>query len=93
VKPDPRQSVRRAEWVLWFWTIWITAAGIHQSWNTIPAMVADQLSGLVSIDTATLHKLIIAVYVVAAGLTAWAIWELGLGKRWARTGLLLSATR
>jgi hypothetical protein len=56
--------------VLWVWTIWTTAAGIHQSWNTMPAMVADQLSGLVSIDTATLHKLI--VYVVAPGLTAWA---------------------
>jgi hypothetical protein len=90
VKVDPRQNVHRAQWVLWAWTTWITAAGIYQSWTTIPAVLSDYLSGLVSIDTATLHELIVAVYAIAAGLTAWAIWELGLGRRWARTGLLLT---
>lgn len=82
--------MRSAEWLLWFWTAWTTGAGIFQSWTTLPNLLADQLAGLVFVSSDTLHEIIVVFYVIVAILSAWIIWWIGAGKRWARRSLVLS---
>ncbi|WP_158802869.1 hypothetical protein [Acidisoma sp. L85] len=87
---DPRRVVRFAEVTLWTWTGWETASGIYQSWTSVPKLAANQLSGLIFVTPWTIHELIVAFYVIGACLSAWIIWQIGAGKRWARSSLLLS---
>ena len=84
------RAVRCSEWLLWIWTAWTTGSGIFQSWTTLPNLVADQLGGLVSVSLGSLHEIIVIFYVVVAILSAWIIWRIGVGRRWARSSLLLS---
>jgi hypothetical protein len=87
---DPRRNVRLSEVMLWAWTGWVTASLVYQTWTSVPKLAADQLSGLVFIAPRTAHELIVAFYVIGAGLSAWIIWQIGAGKRWARSSLCLS---
>ncbi|WP_284945329.1 hypothetical protein [Acidisoma cladoniae] len=82
--------MRAAEWLLWAWTAWTAIAGIYQSLATIPKMIATQLGGLISISQTTVDELIVFFYLLTAAFSAWAVWEIGLGRRWARTGFLLN---
>jgi hypothetical protein len=90
LRTAPRKAVRSAEWLLWFWTVWTTGAGIFQSWTTLPNLLANQVAGLVSVSSDTLHEVIVVFYVMVAILSVWIIWWIGAGKRWARSSLLLS---
>jgi hypothetical protein len=53
-------------------------------------MIAKQLDGFISVRQPIVDDMIVVFYLVTAAFSVWAVWELGLGRRWARIGFLLN---
>jgi hypothetical protein len=89
---DSRRAVRAAEWVLWAWAAWVTGLGIYQSGNSIRTAkdMMERLQITLPFSAEALQGTAIAGYVVSAVFLAWMVLKIGEGRRWARTGLLLS---
>ena len=66
--------------------------GLYQSWGGPPESekaVTDQLQFIAGITPDSLRTMTIAVYAIAALSTAWVVVNIGAGKTWARTTLLI----
>jgi hypothetical protein len=86
------QTVVHAAHALWIWTAWTCIVGLYLSWRSIPeleGMITEQLQGMISIAPATMMQAMLGGYALMGILSAWMIWEIGRGKKWARASVML----
>jgi hypothetical protein len=88
VKPD---TVQHAQYALAAWTAWTCLFGIYQMWtpNGAAQEFVDQLQAIVSVTPESVHSIAIGAYALIAASMVGVILQIGHGKTWPRTLLMV----
>jgi hypothetical protein len=83
-------AIRHAQLALWLWTLWVSLYGIYDTNRSGPELI-DFVNTNIEGYTLTSHQILMGAiigYGALALFSAFVIYKIGKGKKWARGSLV-----